>query len=114
MAKEPVSGATGGGKSRTEAQTDELAAQVEALRRDVSSIANTLTNLVRSSAEEGRDRLSRQASYYLDEGRRQADEAMAQARAMGEELEARIGRNPLTAVLIALGLGFLIGVISRR
>jgi len=114
MAKEPVTGATAAGKSRTEAQTDELAAQVEALRRDVAAIGNTLSNLVRSTAEEGRDRLSRHASHYLDEGRRQADEAMAQARAMGEELEAQIGRNPLTSVLIALGLGFLIGVISRR
>jgi ElaB/YqjD/DUF883 family membrane-anchored ribosome-binding protein len=114
MAKQPVSGATGGGKSRSEAEAEELAAQVEALRKDVAAIGNTLTNLVRSTAEEGRDRLSQKASHYMDEGRRHADEAMAQARAMGEELEAQIGRNPLTAVLIALGLGFLIGVISRR
>jgi ElaB/YqjD/DUF883 family membrane-anchored ribosome-binding protein len=113
MAKEPVTGASGG-KSRTEAQSEELVAQIEALRKDVATISTTLANLVRTGAEEGRDRLSRQANYYMEEGRRQADEAMAQARAMGEELESQIGRNPLTSVLIALGLGFLIGVISRR
>ena len=36
------------------------------------------------------------------------------ARAYGEALEEHIERNPFSAVLVALGLGFLIGLMSRR
>ena len=31
-----------------------------------------------------------------------------------DEIEIKISRNPFTAVLIALGLGFVIGLMNRR
>ena len=32
----------------------------------------------------------------------------------GEQLEGQIVRNPFSAVLAALGVGFLVGLMSRR
>ena len=40
--------------------------------------------------------------------------ALDGARAYGEALEGQIERNPFSAVLVALGLGFLVGLMSRR
>ena len=39
---------------------------------------------------------------------------MDSAREYGEALEGQITRNPFSAVLVALGLGFLVGLMSRR
>lgn len=91
-----------------------VAEQLEVLRRDVSTLVDTLGDLVGNTAREGRATVERKADEYIRRGRRQADEAVSQARAWEEELETQIGRNPLTAILVALGLGFLIGLISRR
>jgi ElaB/YqjD/DUF883 family membrane-anchored ribosome-binding protein len=104
----------GRGKSRTAAQAEELSAQIETLRKDVAAISATLAELLRTGTEEGRERIEQEADHYLREGRRQADAALSEMRAMGEDLERQISRNPLTSVLVALGLGFLIGVVSRR
>jgi ElaB/YqjD/DUF883 family membrane-anchored ribosome-binding protein len=39
---------------------------------------------------------------------------MEGARAYGEALEGQITKNPFTAVLVALGLGYLVGLMGRR
>lgn len=116
--------ATGAGAGRVNApraataererEADTLSAQVEALKNDVSALTATLAELVKSSAREGRGKVEQKADEYYREGRRQAEAVLAEARAMEQEFEEQIGRNPLTAVLIALGLGFLIGLMSRR
>jgi ElaB/YqjD/DUF883 family membrane-anchored ribosome-binding protein len=93
---------------------DNLSDQIETLKADLAGISATLADLVRSGAREGRATVERTAEYYAREGRRQADAAVEGARAYGEALEGQIARNPFSAVLVALGLGFLIGLMSRR
>jgi ElaB/YqjD/DUF883 family membrane-anchored ribosome-binding protein len=93
---------------------DNLSDQIETLKADLAGISATLADLVRSGAREGRASVERTAEYYAREGRRQADAAVEGARAYGEALEGQIARNPFSAVLVALGLGFLIGLMSRR
>jgi ElaB/YqjD/DUF883 family membrane-anchored ribosome-binding protein len=126
MANEASS--TGGGASRApgtrtsqaaerpalEQDMEALTAQVEALKADLSGIAATLADLVKTGAREGKATFSRTAEHYMNESRRQADAALDEARAYGEALEGQIARNPFSAVLVALGLGFLIGLMSRR
>jgi len=45
---------------------------------------------------------------------KQIDRAQVRATEVAHEAEAAIRRNPLTAIAIAVGLGFLIGVLTRR
>jgi len=45
---------------------------------------------------------------------KQIDRAQVRATEVAHEAEAAIRRNPLTAIAIAVGLGFLIGVFTRR
>jgi uncharacterized protein YjbJ (UPF0337 family) len=45
---------------------------------------------------------------------KQIGRAQVRATEAAHEAEAAIARNPLTAIAIAVGLGFLLGVITRR
>ena len=121
MANEPT-GAAGrattrasqAGETSVERNMETLSDQVETLKSELAAISTTLSDLVRSGAREGRATVERTADYYMRQGRRQADAAVEGARAYGDALESQITRNPFSAVLVALGLGFLVGLMSRR
>jgi ElaB/YqjD/DUF883 family membrane-anchored ribosome-binding protein len=91
-----------------------LAEQIETLKADLANISATLTGMLKDSARGSRKTVEQTADYYMREGRKQADAAVESARAYGEALEGQIARNPFSAVLVALGLGFLVGLMSRR
>jgi ElaB/YqjD/DUF883 family membrane-anchored ribosome-binding protein len=79
-------------RSTTTGATEDLAAQVEAIRADIQNLTSTVGRI---------------ANKQL--GRAQ-DKAMDAA----HEAEEAIRRNPFSAVAIAVGLGFLFGVFTRR
>jgi len=79
-------------RSTTSSDTEDVSAQVDAIRADIQNLTSTV---------------SRIANKQL--GRAQ-DKAMEAA----NEAEDAIRRNPLSAVAIAVGLGFLFGVFIRR
>lgn len=82
---------------------EDLAAQVETLRDDLSRLTGTVTRLTRSGISDARDM-----------AREKAGEVKDAASASIGEVENMVRRNPLQAALIAIGLGFLIGALSRR
>ena len=71
---------------------DELAAQIESIRDDIQSLTSTI---------------SRIANQQLGRAQDKAIDAATQA-------EEAIRRNPTSAVAMALGFGFLLGVFTRR
>jgi ElaB/YqjD/DUF883 family membrane-anchored ribosome-binding protein len=79
-------------RSSMSRDSDDLATQVEAIRADIQNLTSTVGRI---------------ANKQL--GRAQ-DTAMNTA----HEAEEAIRRNPLSAVAIAVGLGFLFGVFTRR
>lgn len=72
--------------------TDDLANQIDAIRAEIQSLTSTV---------------SRVANKQIN---RAQDKALETA----QEAEEAIRRNPLAAVGIAAGLGFLFGVFTRR
>ncbi|MFW2390962.1 MAG: hypothetical protein ACTSRM_06085 [Alphaproteobacteria bacterium] len=76
----------------TAKQTEELAAQIDAIRADMQNLTSTVSRIANTQM-----------------GRAQ-DKAVETA----QEAEEAIKRNPLQAVAIAAGLGFLFGVFTRR
>ena len=106
---------TGGSQGRRSAAGEELLeAQVETLKAELANVSATLSELVKSGVRQGRAKAERTAEQYLRQGQEQADAAVDSARAYGEALEGQITKNPFTAVLVALGLGYLVGLMSRR
>ena len=70
----------------------ELANQIDAIRSDIQSLTSTVSKIANKQINRAQDKAMETAN--------QAEEAIKQ--------------NPLTAVAIAVGLGFLFGVFTRR
>lgn len=66
-----------------------------------------LGSQVRDQAQQKYNELSDQAREYYDQGRQKAHE-------MEEGLESYIQEKPLQAVLIAAGVGVLLGLLWKR
>lgn len=79
-------------KSSTAPETDELADQIDAIRADIQSLSSTVGRIANKQLGRAQDKATETAN--------QAEEAIRQ--------------NPLSAVAIAVGLGFLFGVFTRR
>jgi ElaB/YqjD/DUF883 family membrane-anchored ribosome-binding protein len=84
------------------------------VKEDLAAIAATLADLVKSGVREGRTKVERKADEYRRKGTAEAEAALEGAYAYGDALEEKIVQNPFSAVLVALGLGFLVGLMSRR
>ena len=70
----------------------ELANQIESIRADIQSLTSTVGRMANKQINRAQDKAVETAN--------QAEEAIRQ--------------NPLSAVAIAVGLGFLFGVFTRR
>jgi ElaB/YqjD/DUF883 family membrane-anchored ribosome-binding protein len=73
-------------------EAQELAGQIDAIRADLQSLTSTVSRIANKQINRAQDKAVDAAN--------QAEEAIKQ--------------NPLTAVAIAVGLGFLFGVFTRR
>ncbi|MBM3544751.1 MAG: DUF883 family protein [Alphaproteobacteria bacterium] len=71
---------------------EDLAKQLDAIRTDVQNLTSTVKNI---------------AAKQMNKAQDKAVEA-------AHDAEEAIKQNPLTAVAIAAGLGFLFGVFTRR
>ena len=71
---------------------DDLANQIDAIRSDLQSLTGTVTRIAKGQVNRAQDK-AMETAY---------------------EAEEAIRRNPLQAVAIAAGLGFLFGVFTRR
>ena len=71
---------------------DELADQIDAIRSDLQNLTSTVGRIAN----------------------KQLNRAQDKALATASEAEEAIRRNPLQAVAIAVGVGFLFGVLTRR
>ena len=98
---------------------------LERLRAEFTTLAETVKSLASESAasagsqvSDAADRAVRGASaaghqMYKDAAHLSQD-ALNAATAATDQVETQIARYPLTAVIAALGIGFAIGVLSRR
>lgn len=106
--------------------SQEISSQVEALRADLASLADKFASYAdRDHAAAIGDAVSRQAraarralnakvSELSDQGGELADAARAQASDLQDALEAYVIENPIRSVVIAAGVGLILGAMSRR
>ncbi len=96
-----------------EGATADIAADLAALRRDIAHLAEAMRGLAAVQTQAAGVRLSGAIGDAKSKISNAADDAQNNVRAASGEIEAAIDRNPLTAVVIALGVGIAIGLISR-
>jgi ElaB/YqjD/DUF883 family membrane-anchored ribosome-binding protein len=87
-----------------------MANRTEEVRDKVHDTRHSLQELgssVKEAAQEGMDNLRHTATEYLEQGK-------AKAKEIEQSLESRVRSNPLAAVCIATGIGFLLGACYMR
>lgn len=100
--------------SSKDTTVDELAADIQALRNDLSSLTGTISDMAREKGSE----VSSIASRKADEAQLKAAEAAefvsARTRDVQDQAENFVKQQPATALGIAAGVGFLVGMMSTR
>lgn len=83
--------------------TEELKATTHAIKEDVVKLGR----ITRDMAQETVGHLKENANEYYHQG-------MEKAQHWEKDLEGRIQKNPLKAVLIAAGIGLVVGAIWKK
>ena len=91
----------------------DVAADLAAIREDVARLADTISKLLQRQSQAAGVGVSEAVGDARDKIASTAGDARDLTRAASGEIEASIERNPLTAVLIAFGVGMWLGLISR-
>lgn len=104
---------------------DDVGQQVERLRADFMTLSETVTRLasesaasvqsqVRDTAAKAAHKVSAAGAHAYQDAAKLGHDAIDTAHVAVGRLETEIARNPMTAVLAALGFGFVVGLLSRR
>lgn len=102
--------ATAGSKPREEHLEDQIAQ----LQTDLKAIAATLAKLSGDKVNEARDVAQGEMRHLKRQGQHVIDDVQDQAGAMEKQLKDTIREKPLTAVASAVGIGFILALLSRR
>ena len=87
----------------TQAKRERMSEQASAAAKNVQDVGAK----AREMASESVDSLRETANQYLDEGRQRVRE-------LGDTVQHRVQDRPMTSILIATAIGFLLGVLWVR
>ncbi len=99
--------------SKAENSAADLSADLANLRADVAKLSASVAELVRHQATHTQDRVMGAVDSAREQLAHSAADAKEKVRSTSAELEASIERNPLTAVMIAMACGLVIGMMGR-
>ncbi len=102
-----------------------LNSEIESLRGEIKSLTDSVADLLRRETDHARasvkgltdnlaDNVSSAAHTVGDAGQRLAANAQEGVRTATSKVEACIEKNPVQSVLVAAGVGFVLGLLSRR
>jgi len=94
--------------------TQDITADLAALRDDISKLSNSVATLVRSQAAVTTDQMLGAVDTARQKLSDTASGAQDRVNAFGSDLEATVERNPLAAIAVAMSAGILIGLMTRR
>ena len=102
--------------SRASAKVREaqLEDQVSQLQDDIKAIGATLARLSNEKVSEVRGAAKTEVRNLQRQGQHVVDEVQDQASAMEKQLKDAIREKPLTAVASAVGIGFILALLTRH
>jgi ElaB/YqjD/DUF883 family membrane-anchored ribosome-binding protein len=104
------------------ATVEDIARDMQALRDDLAQLSRQVTTLLSASSDEAigevKERIRRMRDTIdetvADAGERGREALSDVSGKVSEALEGALQEHPVTAVALALGLGFLFGTMLRR
>lgn len=92
----------------------DLENQISQLQNDIKGIAATLARLSSDKVSEVKDAAKSEALHLQRQGQNVIEEVQDQAGELEQQLKDKIREKPLTAVASAIGIGFVLALLSRR
>ncbi|WP_158639302.1 DUF883 family protein [Elioraea rosea] len=92
---------------------DTIAAELAALRQDLARLSDAMGTLLQTQAQGAGQRVSDAVDDAKAKFTSTAADVKSRVTSAGDEIEASIERNPLTAMLISFGVGMVLGMMSR-
>jgi ElaB/YqjD/DUF883 family membrane-anchored ribosome-binding protein len=107
---------SGGATSRSNTRTreDQLEEQISRLQDDLKAVTATLARLSGEKVAEARQSAKSEYRHLVQSGQNVIDDVSDQAGALEKQIKDTIREKPLTAVAGAIGVGFLLALLSRR
>jgi ElaB/YqjD/DUF883 family membrane-anchored ribosome-binding protein len=99
--------------AKPEEAGDELKREMKALRDDLAALVGTVKEMAAQRAEAVADSARETVENIGESMKMTAAEAQRRGEEMAGEVEEMIRNRPLTAVLVAAAVGYLVGKISR-
>ena len=93
---------------------EDLAKQIETLQSDLGTLTQTIADLGKAKGNEAVSATKAKLSDARDSVAEKADAARAQAVELQGQANDFIKQQPATALGIAAGLGFLVGMMTTR
>ena len=104
----------GNGSSRRRARPEpDLEDQIEQLQDDVRAIAKSLTRLGEDKVKEAQRYAKGEYKNLLHQGQSVASDVTDEFEAVEKQIKDTIRARPLTAMASAIGIGFLLAVLTR-
>mgnify|MGYP004528958271 CR=1 FL=1 len=95
------------------ARERQLELQVEQLQADLKAIAATLAKLGGDKVSEAKELAASEVRHLRRQGQNVVDDVQEQASVYEMQLKDTIRERPLTAVASAMGIGFILALLTR-
>lgn len=102
------------GAAANRARQDQLEDQIAQLQTDLKGIAATLARLSGDKVSEVRDVAKGEMRHLQRRGQHVMEDVQDQASQLEKQLTDTIREKPLTAVASAVGIGFILALLTRH
>jgi ElaB/YqjD/DUF883 family membrane-anchored ribosome-binding protein len=109
-----ASASTAGATAGVSRNADSIVSDIETLRDDLVRLTRSVSTLMQTRAVDARDTVTETATDLYDTGVDYMHNAEDQVRGMAGDLTKQVERNPLAAIGIVFGVGYVIGLMRRR
>lgn len=101
------------GSRRQAHNEDDLETQIAELQSDIKAITKTLQRMGQTTVNGVRNEAVSRAQDLAGRGQSMLDSAQGEFNSLERQLKDTIRDKPLTAVAAAIGIGFLIAIMTR-
>lgn len=92
----------------------QLETEFAKLREDVASLADTVKGIAANEARGVSDALRSSLESAAKQARNASKRVKSEAHDAAESLQASVEEHPISSVLVALGVGVVVGMMLRR
>lgn len=101
-------------KTASKVESEELARQIETIRKDISALTELIAEMGRSRKDAASEQVQQKVTELRSRAEAAGTDALERVNALSERAQTQMREQPGTTLLIATGIGFLAGLLMSR